>query len=49
MLWTIIVVLLVLWLLASLANVGGQAIHFLLVIAGAVFIYNLIRSRRAAF
>jgi Family of unknown function (DUF5670) len=49
MLWTIIVVLLVLWLLGVIGGVGGQFVHLLLIIAGAVLIYNLIRNRRTAF
>ena len=46
MLWTIIVVLAVLWLLGLLAHVGGGLIHLLLVVAVVVFIYNLIVGRR---
>ncbi len=46
MLWTIIVVLLVLWLLGFLGHVGGGLIHILLIIALVVFIYNLIVGRR---
>ena len=33
MLWTIIVILLVLWLLGLVGHVGGSLIHLLLVIA----------------
>lgn len=46
MLWTIIVVLVVLWLLGFLGHVGGGLIHILLIIALVVFIYNLIVGRR---
>ncbi len=46
MLWTLLVVLLVLWLLGFLANVGGAAIHLLLVIALVVFIAQLLTGRR---
>jgi hypothetical protein len=46
MLWTIIVVLVVLWLLGFIAHVGGGLIHLLLVVALIVFIYNLIVGRR---
>ncbi len=48
MLWTVIAVLIVLWLLGFLAHVGGGLIHILLVIALIVFIYNMITGRRAA-
>jgi hypothetical protein len=47
MLWTIFVILVVLWLLGFSFNVGGGLIHTLLVIALIVFIYNLIAGRRA--
>lgn len=47
MLWTIVGILLVLWLLGLVANVGGALIHFLLVAAVVVFLFNLVtRSRR---
>jgi hypothetical protein len=46
MLWTILVILLVLWLLGLLTHVGGGLIHLLLVIALIVFIVNLVSGRR---
>ena len=46
MLWTIFVILVVLWLLGFSLNVGGGLIHLLLVIAVIVLIYNLITGRR---
>lgn len=46
MLYTIIVILLVLWLLGLIAKIGGGLIHLLLVAAVVVFIYNLITGRR---
>jgi hypothetical protein len=47
MLWTILVILLVLWLIGFLGHVGGGLIHLLLVIALIVFIINLVSGRRA--
>jgi len=47
MLWTIIVILFVLWLLGLIGHVGGGLIHLLLIIALAVLIYQLISGRRA--
>lgn len=48
MLWTIAVILFVLWLLgAFVVHVGGGLIHLLLVIAVIVIIVNLISGRRA--
>jgi Family of unknown function (DUF5670) len=46
MLYTIIVVLVVLWLLGFIANIGGGFIHLLLVIALIMFIWNMIMGRR---
>jgi hypothetical protein len=42
MLWTIFVVLLVLWLLGFSLKVGGNLIHTLLVIAVIVIIIQLL-------
>jgi len=47
MLWTIIVVLAVLWLLGLVGNIGGDLIHLLLVAAVAILIYNLVVGRRS--
>jgi hypothetical protein len=42
MLWTIIVVLIILWLLGFLTEAVGGLIHILLVIALIVLVYNLL-------
>jgi hypothetical protein len=47
MLWTIIAILVVLWLLGLIGHIGGGLIHLLLVIAVVVLIYQLISGRRA--
>jgi hypothetical protein len=47
MLWTIVVLLLILWLLGFSFSVGGSLIHLLLVVALVVFVFNLIAGRRA--
>jgi len=47
MLYTIIGILLVLWLLGFSMQVGGGLIHTLLVIAVVVFLVNLLSGRRA--
>lgn len=47
MLWTILAVLLVLWLLGFALNVGGGLIHAILVIALIVFLFNVLTGRRA--
>ena len=46
MLWTIIVILFILWLLGFTLHVGGALIHLLLVIAVIVLVFNLISGRR---
>ena len=46
MLWSILVVLLVLWLLGFAMHVAGGLIHVLLVIALVVFVIQLLTGRR---
>ena len=46
-LWTIIVVLFVLWLIGFIGHIGGGLIHILLVVAVIVLLFNLISGRRA--
>lgn len=46
MLWTILAVVLILWLLGFAANVGSSLIHLLLVIALVILIAQLITGRR---
>ena len=46
MLWTICVILLILWLLGFLTHVGGGLIHILLVIAIVVVLIQVIQGRR---
>ncbi len=47
MLWTILVIILVLWLIGLLLKIGGGLIHLLLVIAAVVLIIQLVTGRRA--
>lgn len=49
MLWTIILILVVMWLLGMLtANTMGGLLHILLVVAVVVLIVNLLRGRSVA-
>jgi len=48
MLWSILVVLLILWLLGFGLHIGGGLIHLLLVVAVVVLIFNLVSGRRRA-
>jgi Family of unknown function (DUF5670) len=46
MLWTIAVVLAVLWLLGFSLHVGGGLIHLLLILALVVLVFNVLGGRR---
>ncbi len=46
MLWTIFVVVLLLWILGFSFHVAGSLIHLLLVVALAILIFNLVTGRR---
>ena len=45
-LWTVVVILVVLWLLGLVIHIGGNLIYILLVIAVIVAVYNLLTGRR---
>jgi hypothetical protein len=47
MLWTIFVIILVLWLLGFSFHIAGSLIHLLLVVALIVLVINLISGRRS--
>ena len=46
-LWFIIVALVVFWLLGFFLKVGGGLVHILLVIAGIIFVVQLLTGRRS--
>jgi hypothetical protein len=46
MLWTIVVLLLILWLLGFTLHIAGGLIHILLVIALVVIVLRLLTGRR---
>jgi hypothetical protein len=46
MIWTIFVILLVLWVIGLATNVVGNLIHILLVVAVVVLIFNFVSGRR---
>ena len=48
MLWTILVVLLILWLLGFSLHIGGGLIHLLLIVGLVVLVINLLSGRRTA-
>jgi len=47
MLWTILMIVLVLWLLGLLGSIGGGFIHLLLLVAGVILVLELVSGRRA--
>jgi hypothetical protein len=46
MLWTIVVILVILWLLGFSFHIAGGLIHLLLVIAVVVLVIQLVSGRR---
>jgi len=47
-LWTIFVVLLIMWLLGFSLHIGGGLSHLLLVVGLVVLVINLLSGRRSA-
>lgn len=48
MLWTVLLVLFVLWLLGVIAHIGGGLVHLLLIVALVLFVVELLSGRRVA-
>ncbi len=46
MLWTIVAILLILWLLGFSFHIAGSLVHLLLVVAVVVIVINLLTGRR---
>lgn len=46
MLWTIVAILVIMWLLGFGLHIGGSLVHLLLVVALVVVVLNLLRGRR---
>lgn len=46
MLWTVLLIVLILWLLGFSVGVGGSLIHLLLVVAVVVLLIQLLSGRR---
>ncbi len=46
-LWTVIVILFVLWVLGLVLKIGGGLIHLLLIVAVILVVWNLLQGRRA--
>jgi hypothetical protein len=48
MLWTVLLILLVLWALGLGFGVAGNLVHILLVVAAVVLIFQLLQGRTVA-
>jgi len=48
MLWTVVAILIILWLAGLLGHVGGNLIHLVLVVAVVVLVFNLLTGRRTS-
>ena len=48
MLWTIFVIVLILWILGFSFHIAGGLIHLLLVVAVIILVFNLLAGRRSA-
>jgi hypothetical protein len=46
-LWTVLVVILALWLVGVLLDIGGRSVHALLAVAVILLCYSLITRRRS--
>lgn len=46
MIWTMCVILIILWLAGLLAHIGGSLIHLVLLVAVIVLVANLLTGRR---
>ena len=44
-LWTVVVILVILWLIGLVGNIGGGLVWLLLVIAAIIVVYNLLVGR----
>jgi hypothetical protein len=47
MLWSVVAILLIMWLLGFSFKVAGSLVHVLLVVALVVVVINLLSGRRA--
>ncbi len=45
--WTIISIVVVIWLVGLLTHIGGGLIHILLVVAAILLVYNLVTKGKA--
>ena len=46
MLWTVFVILLVVWVVGVISNIGGGLLHLLLIVAALALVFSLVSGRR---
>ena len=46
MLWTVFMILVVLWVMSIIANISSGLLHFLLIVAVIALVFSLVGSRR---
>ena len=46
MLWTVFMVLLVLWVIGAIGNISSGLLHFLLIVAAIALVFSLVSGRR---
>jgi hypothetical protein len=46
MLWTVFVILLVVWVVGVIGNIGGGLLHLLLIVAALALVFSLVSGRR---
>jgi hypothetical protein len=47
LIWSLVVLLFVLWLIGFIAHIGGGLVHLLLVVAVVLIVFNLLTGRGA--
>ncbi|MDV6378489.1 lmo0937 family membrane protein [Sporosarcina sp. GW1-11] len=47
LLWLVILVLIALWVIGLVAKIGGGLIHLLLIVAGIIFVLQLLTGKRS--
>lgn len=46
-LWIILAIIIAIWLIGVILDVAGGLIHLLLIVAGLIFIFQLVTGRRS--
>jgi len=46
MLWTVFMILVVLWVIAAISNIGSGLLHLFLIVAAIALVFSLVSGRR---